>query len=246
LLGKENGFETPKPTRLLRHFIQMATKNDGSDIVMDFFAGTGTLGDAVLQQNHDDGGNRRFVLVQLPEPTTSREFPTIASIAKRRLTGSIEALKKRAGDELDLANGTRFDLGFRVFKLTSSNFKIWDGEVVPSDPEKLIEQIRLFADNVVPGRPQEAILYELILKAGLPLTAEIKTRELHGATVYLVAGGLLLICLADPIERDVLRAIVDLKPQRVLCLDHAFRGNDKDKVNALLEMRSHGIEFRTV
>ena len=138
------------------------------------------------------------------------------------------------------------DLGFRVLKLTSSNFKIWSGEEAPKDAEALGHQLKLFADHVDRERSQQAILYELMLKAGLPLTAKIDTKTVAGETVFCIADGMLLICLADAITQDCLRGMIALAPQRIVCLDPAFKGNDQLKTNTVLEMKSHGIEFRTV
>lgn len=244
-------YDTPKPVELVQRIVQIGTGKEPGELVLDFFAGAGTTGEAVLRANEADTGHRAFILVQLPEPVGEEKqgalsgCKTIAEVCRERITRTIASLEKERRAKFDAMSGKDV-LGVRVFNLSSSNFKIWDGDAMPKDPERLAEQIRLFADNVVSGRSQEAILSELILKSGLPLTARIETTTVGGATVYSIADGMLLICLEDPLKKEVLRGMVDLKPQRVLCLDHAFRGNDKDKVNVLLEMRSHGVEFRTV
>ena len=99
----------------------------------------------------------------------------------------------------------------------------------------------------MPGRSQQDILYELLLKAGLPLTARVEmVRPPQGQEFYSVADGALLVCLADPIQPETLHAMRDRRPKRVICLDTAFHGNDQLKTNTVLEMKSHGIEFRTV
>jgi len=244
-------YDTPKPVELLQRIVQIGTCKDKDETVLDFFAGSGTTAEAVLQANEADKSHRRFIAVQLPEPIAEDKqvrqagYATISQVCWSRIKRCVSQVQEARKSRLEVVNGDTV-LGCRLFRLASSNFKIWDGDAAPRDPAKLAEQIRLFADNIVPGRTQESVLYELILKAGLPLTAPIKSLEVKGAKVFSVADGLLLICLEDPIERDVLRGTVELKPQRVLCLDHAFRGKDEDKVNTVLEMRSHGIEFRTV
>ena len=106
--------------------------------------------------------------------------------------------------------------------------------------------MRLYAEHLVPGRTQADVLYEILLKAGLPLTTKIEERTVAGQTVYGIPEGNLLICLADPLTRETLRGMIALAPKRVICLDTAFGGNDPLKTNAVLEMKSHGIEFRTV
>ena len=257
LPGIARGFETPKPVRLLKRLIQLGaggeTASQDPAIVMDFFAGSGTFGQAALETNLDDDGKRRFILVQLPEPLVQRqrldngaEVRTIADIAKERLKSFIQKTHEEFDGTFDQERIAQFDLGFKVLKLTTSNFKIWDGEEAPADADALAGQLKLFADHVMPDRGEQDILYELMLKAGLPLTAKIEEKDVAGQTAYSIADGLLLICLANPITQESLRAMIDLKPQRVVCLDPAFGGNDQLKTNTVLEMKSHNIEFRTV
>ena len=213
--------------------------------MVDFFAGSGTTGEAVMRLNAGDGGNRRFILVQLPEPTEQDDSRTIADITKARLRKAAEAIRKEQEGKLDLEGDRHPDLGFRTYKLAASNFKIW--EPAADAEEELARQLELYADNLVPGAKPEAVLYELMLKAGLPLTARAEKLELGGQEVFSIADGLLFICLADPITRDCIRAMIAKKPQMVICLDHAFRGNDQLLTNTVLEMKSHGVEhFRTV
>lgn len=198
--------------------------------------------------NKEDGGNRRFILVQLPEPTGASDYPTIADITKERIRKTIEAYAGEEGRKLDLTGAKGQDRGFRTFKLTSSCFKIWSAEDAPKDEVGLARQLTLYADHVLPNRSQTEVLYELLLKAGMPLTSKIETVTVAGQQVFSIAGGLLLICLESPVKPECLRGMAELEPApaRVICLDPAFQGNDKLKTNTVLEMRSHGIEFRTV
>ncbi len=138
------------------------------------------------------------------------------------------------------------DLGFRAFRLSSSNFKIWEAEKASTEAGQLAEQLRLYADNVDHERTPMDILYELILKAGLPLSARVEQIEVGGSPVSAIADGQLLICLENPITQAALRGMMAKAPQQILCLDAAFRGNDPLKTNTVLEARSHGITFRTV
>lgn len=253
-------FETPKPPSLIERMLEVSTKPDQADIVLDFFAGSCTTAEAVLNLQSRDRGNRRFVMVQLPEPcdagsnASNNGFSTVAEIGKERIRRVINrtkssddaAAEERQSELPGMAEDLQpIDLGFRCLKLTSSNFKIWDGTEEFS-PEALQEQLELFADHVLPDRPELAILYELMLKAGLPLTAAIDEKTVAEHKVYLIAEGLLAISLAKALSQECLRGIIELSPQRVICLDAAFGGNDQLKTNTVLEMKSHGIEFRTV
>lgn len=234
----------PKPVSLLRTLIEMIEFED-KDIIMDFFAGSGTTAQAVLEMNNNDEGNRKFILVQLPEPTGNPDYPSIADITKERVRRVIGKLNNEETKELDFGEGKQ-DRGFMVFKLTSSNFKIWDAAEAPRDADELAKQLTLFADNLKPDRSQLDILYEILIKAGLPLTAPVEEITTAGQKVFSVAGGQLLICLEQPIQRETLRGMMKLQPRQVICLDAAFHGQDKLKTNTVLEMKSHDIQFRTV
>ena len=150
------------------------------------------------------------------------------------------------GEELRPGDTEQTDRGFQVFKLNSSNFKIWDAETVPKDEKGLAEQLKLMVHNVRDDRSDDDLLYELILKSGLPLTSKSEKMTAAGLAAFSIENGTLIVCLARPVTLEALREIIALNPQRVLCLDVAFSGNDQLKTNIVLEMKSHGIEFRTV
>ena len=245
-------FENPKDHEVLSRLIRYCTDSDG-DIILDFFAGSGSTADAVIRLNAEGNGKRRFILVQLPEFTPEDSlarnagYETIFDLCKDRVHRVITEVQKENKSRLQFIP-TDEDIGFKSFKLTSSNFKIWDADDTPRDAEGLAKQLTLYADHVLPDRSQLDILYELIIKTGLPLTAKIekKTVAVAGKTVYSIEEGQLLICLEDRIDMETLRGITALAPQQVICLDHAFHGNDQLKTNTVLEMRSHDIKFRTV
>jgi len=242
-------FDFPKPSELIRRFVEQLTSDD--DIVVDFFAGSASTAHAVWLQNRKDGGRRKFICVQLPEHITTgselanRGFDTIADVGTERLRLTRQHLEQMDSTELTLVPNDSLDEGFRLFKLSSSNFKIWDGTDKPT-ATGLQEQLQLFADHVLPDRSEQDILYELILKAGLSLTAAIEEKTVADQKVYSIAEEPLFICLANPITQECLRGMAELEPKRVICLDSAFGGNDQLKTNTVLEMKSHGIEFRTV
>ncbi len=244
----DNVLDTVKPTRLIQRMLQIATDPQANDIVLDFFAGSGPTAHAVLKQNREDGGNRRFVLVQLPEPLPAAEksLKTIADIAKTRLRNAVAAMKADGQQNLPLgALSDSVDLGFKLTKLDSSNFDLWSGEKAATG-EQIAEQLRLYADHRKPDRSAQDLLYEIILKSGFPLSATVAVNKLDGLTVYDVNNGALLVCLDDPVNPNGLRAVMVRKPKQFICLDAAFRGNDQLKTNTVLEMKSHSIGFHTV
>jgi len=220
-----------------------------NDICLDFFAGSGPLAKAILTQNHDDGGNRRFILVQLPEPTGREDYPTIADICKERVRLVIKKLNKKdtaKGVGLFDDNGSQQDRGFRVFKLAESNFKPWNADV-PHDAPALERQLELHVDHIREGRTADDILYEILLKSGFPLTTPVETVTLAGLTIYSVASGALFICLELALTLEVIRAMADKKPERVVCLDEGFAGNDQLKANAVQIFKTKGVtSFKTV
>jgi adenine-specific DNA-methyltransferase len=244
----DNVLDTVKPVALIRRMLQLSTRATDGDIVLDFFAGSGPTGHGVIVQNAEDGGNRRFVLVQLPEPLPKPEkaLKTIADICKERVRRVIQKLDAEDTGKLDLKGGARPDRGFRVFKLAESNLKPWDAEA-PKDASGLAEQLELHIDHIRDGRSAEDILYELLLKSGFPLTTPVETKTLAGKTVYSVAGGALVICLERALTLELIRAIAETKPERVVCLDEGFADNDQLKANAVQTFRTKGVtSFKTV
>lgn len=245
LLG-DKVFDTPKPTRLVQRMIQLVADRDDDCTVLDFFAGSGTTAHAVLDLNKQDGGNRKFILVQLPEPTGRPDYPTIADICKERVRRVITKLNDEDEGKLDLDSAKQQDRGFRVFKLAESNFTPWDAEM-PHDAAALAQQLELHVDHIRAGRTAQDLLYEILLKSGFPLTTPVEPLQLAGKTVYSVAGGALLLCLERVLTLDIIRAMAEHKPERVVCLDAGFAGNDQLKANAAQIFKTKGVtSFKTV
>ena len=246
ILGQAAVFDNPKPVRLVTRMLQLSTAIESNDIVLDFFAGAGTTAQAVLNQNRNDRGNRKFILVQLPEPTGREDYPTIADICKER----IRRVNKRINDEdkgkLDLGDAGKEDRGFRVFKLAESNFKPWNAQV-SHDAPALERQLEMHVDHIREGRTADDILYEILLKSGFPLTTPVETITMAGLTVYSVASGALFICLERALTLELIRAMAERKPERVVCLDEGFAGNDQLKANAVQIFKTKGVtSFKTV
>ena len=243
-------FDTPKPVRLLRRMIELGAGRE--DLIIDFFAGSGATAQAVLDLNKQDRGNRKFILVQLPElcPPDSAAykagFKTIGDICKERVRRVIKKLNEEDSGKLDLEGAMPQDRGFKVFKLSESNLKPWNAEV-PQEAAALERQLDLHVDHIREGRTADDLLYELLLKSGYPLTAPVEILQLAGKQVHSVSGGLFFVCLERELTLELIRAMADKKPERVVCLDEGFAGNDQLKANAVQIFKTKGVtSFKTV
>jgi adenine-specific DNA-methyltransferase len=237
-------FDFPKPTALLQRLVEQGSDKNG--IILDFFAGSGTLASAVLKQNALDGGSRKFIVVQIPEPTGRSDFPTIAKIAEERIRRDIKALNGKATESLNLGSSGSADRGFRIFKLAESNFQGWEAQE-STGAKALNEQLRMHIDHIRPGRTDDDILSELLIKSGFPLATQVETIVLGGKKVYSIGSGVFLICLDRQLTLEAIRAMAELKPSRVVCLDVGFIGNDQLKVNAVQTFKTKGVaKFQTV
>lgn len=247
LLG-EDVFGFPKPSELIRYLLSFTVNeaDNKNDLILDLFGGSGTTAHAVLDLNKQDGGNRRFILVQLPEPTELKDYPTIADVTKERVRRVAKELNASDSNQLALGYNRKQDRGFKVFKLQSSNFKAWNVEQ-PKDDTELARQLTLHAEHLVDGRSQEDVLYELLLKSGFRLDTKVEGITLANKAVFSVADGAMLICLEKALTPEVIKAMADKKPERVVCLDAGFADNDQLKTNAVQTMKSKGVtKFQTV
>lgn len=231
-------FDTPKPTRLIRRMLQIATSVDEPGIIMDFFAGSGTTMEAVLRQNLDDGGKRRCVLVQFPEPmgVPGSELEDIADVARSRIRKVIEELQSKTSDGQAL--------GFKSLKLTPSNLKQWRGDDIDS-AEVLAQQIALFADSKKTGAEVEDIFYELLLKFGQELTTPVVTLDIEGTRVFSIHDNAMLFVL-DGFSEAMIEPLVALKPREIIALDAVFAGSDQLKSNLELQCRDAGVRLSSI
>ena len=252
LFGSGNIFPFPKPTKLIKLLLNIgAPDKEKHQIILDLFAGSGTCACAVMGSNFEDEGNRKFIMVQLPEPCSEKTeafkagYKTIADIGKERIRHVIKKIQEELDNEDPIAlPKADIDLGFKVFKLDKSNFKIWDGNIAN---KPIQEQLKLAIDHIDPNSKEEDILYEILLKSGFELTTPVEKLTIEGKKVYSVAEGALLICLEKNLTKNLIRAIAEKEPHRVVCLDSGFKGNDQLKTNAVQIMKSFKVEsFRTV
>ncbi len=247
-------FSFPKPVNLIQHFL--ATISTKDFIVLDFFGGSGTVAQAVIELNKEDGGNRKFILVQMPEQCDENSeafkagYKTIADIAQERIRRVIQRIEKERAEKPDLFEAGTLDLGFKAFKLAPSNFKVWRGNEIDSEG-KLLEQLDAFTDPVRPGVEKQNMLYELMLKAGRELASPLQHVTLSGvegpasAGYYSIDNGELIIAL-DAMNKKLVEQIIAARPQKVITLDSLFAGNDQLKTNTVLQMRDAGIDFKTI
>lgn len=260
IFGNAKIFPYPKPSNLIEQLINIATSREGQDYILDFFAGSLSIAHATMNLNKQDGGSRKFIAVQLPEPCAEDSealkagYKNIADIGKERIRRVAKKIKEEqdqnSNKEKSLFNegngAVNQDLGFKVFKLVQSNFKVWD-EDAGTKKGKIEKQLEMHVDHINPKSSQEDILFELLLKAGFELTTKIEKISMAGKTVYSIEGGLMLICLEKELTKEVIKAMAEKGPSRVICLDHGFAGNDQLKTNAVQIMKSKGVEdFRTV
>ncbi len=237
-LFDEQLLEYPKPVSLIKALCALASHND--DIVLDFFAGSGTTGHAIWSLNQQDGGHRRFILVQLPEPTWRSDYPTISAITSERL--------RRAGKRMRAASPLiPDDLGFRVFRLASSNIRLWQAR------QQDLDQLILDSVNhLEPGRGEQDVLCELLLKLGLDLCIPIETRVIAGMAVHSAGGRRLIACFAERVSRSDVEALAGgiaqwhstLAPtDETDCVfrDSAFE-DDVAKTNLTAILEQHGIK----
>ena len=241
-LFQEKVFDNPKPVQMITRLMQI-TPNSENGIILDFFAGSGTTAQAVQDLNSKDGGKRKFVLVQLPETTGRSDYPTISSITKERI--------KRSG-AIYQTGMVSADLGFRAFKLDSSCFAEWTTPEPTEDSNDLVLKLEKHAEHLKEAASTEDILFEILLKNGFPLTVAMQRIKVAGREIFIIADGALLICLDKHLTQEVIDAMADMEPSRVICLDAGFQGNDQLKANSVQTFKSRArnretaIEFRTV
>lgn len=244
-------FSFPKPVGLIKHFVKIATSIDKTAIIMDFFSGSATTAQAILSTNKEDQGNRKFVMIQLPELCDENSdafkagYKNIAEIGKERIRRAIKKLNEADAAKPNPAAPMQ-DRGFRVFKLAESNFKTWDAQGA-HDAAGLEKQLELHIAHIRADRSPDDILAEIILKSGFSLTVPAVKLDLAGKTVFNIADGALFICLEHELTLPLIRAIAAKKPARVVCLDAGFAGNDQLKTNAVLIFKNQGVtSFKTI
>ena len=244
LLGS-HGFETVKPTDVIKRLVYHATEISNNDIILDFFSGSGTTAHAVAELNAEDGGNRRWICVQLPELTDEKSeaykagYRTIADIARERIRRAGAKIRADQADKLASRNAP-LDLGFRAYRVGDSNFKQWN-ELV-SDPEEIRQQTLANLDPLEEGATDDDLLTELLLKRGISPLAKIEQYD----NFCFIPPEKLVICLAHSMTEELFSTILAAKPSSIIILDRAFGGDINLKVNLLLQAERQGVEVEVV
>lgn len=233
-------FAYPKPTSVLKLLINSIEMRAG-DILLDFFSGSSTTAHAVMQLNAEDGGNRRYIMVQLPEETDEKSeaykagYKTICDIGKERIRRAAKKIKEETGADIDY--------GFRVFRVDSSNMK--DVYYTPDN----LKQGDMFdlASNIKEDRTGEDLLIQVMLELGLELSLPMETKQLEGKTVHYVAGNSLIACFDDNVPESVMKQIAAEHPLRVVFRDSSFE-DDSARINVeeLFKMLSPGTEIQVL
>ena len=238
-------FDFAKPVGLIKFLLEISQINNG--FVLDFFGGSSTTADSVMRWNIEGENNINYILVQIPQITESRSeaynlgFKTISDIGKERIRRVVQKIKEEHPEK-----SKEMDLGFKVFKLDSSNIKSWDG-----NPENLKKSLFDAVGNIKTDRTEDDVLYEILLKYGLDLTLPIVEKTIEGKKVFNVGDGSLFICLSDDITSKVAEGIGQWKktfsPEicRVIFKDNGF--NDVEKTNSVQTLKRYGInEIRSI
>ena len=216
LFGRKDIFENPKPSILLKKFLEPLTRMDS--IVLDFFSGSATTAHAVMQLNAEDGGNRKFIMVQLPEETAEDSeaykagYKNICEIGKERIRRAGKKIKEEHPEDKDL------DIGFRVLKCDESNFK--PVAFGPSSYKQ--EQLEMFIDNIKEERTGLDLLFDCTMRWGLELSLPYTTQKTDGCTLYNVDDGNLVACFDGKVTEASIDAIAQMHPLRVVFRDSSF------------------------
>ena len=244
-------FDFPKPVEIIKQLISQVSNTD--DTILDFFSGSATTAHAVMQLNAEDGGNRRFILVQIPELCDEKSeaykagYKNICEIGKERIR---RAGKKILEEHIQVTMDevkSPLDVGFRVFKLDTSNLKTWDATPIEDEQlDLLYQRMNSMINRVKPERTDLDMIYEIMLKLGVPLTYSVTSFSVNNKTVYGVGDDcLLLVCLAEDVQPEDIEQMAEYAPAKIIISRDSF-ADDTAMANAYYILRDHGIELKLV
>lgn len=243
-------FDFPKPLELIKRVIQIGMNND--DIILDFFSGSATTAHAVMQLNAEDGGNRQFIMVQLPEVCDEKSeaykagYKNICEIGKERIRRAGKKILEE-NNQMALEDKEQLDIGFKVFKLDSSNLKTWDNTPVTAEQlDLLYERMNNMIHRVKSDRSDLDMVCEIMLKLGVPLTYSITAVEINGKIAYSIGDDcLLLICLAEDVQPEDVEQMAEYAPAKLIISRESFV-DDTAMANAHYILKDHGVELKLV
>jgi adenine-specific DNA-methyltransferase len=225
---KEKLFDYPKYSKFIEYFLRFSTQKDSTNIILDFFSGSATTAHATMKLNAEDGGNRKYIMVQIPEETNEDSeaykagYKTISDIGKERIRRAGKKIKEDNQGK-DLSN---FDFGFRVFKVDSTNMK----DVYHSPKDTTQEMLLDLESNIKEDRTPEDLLTQVMLILGLELSSKIEEKDILGNKVFFVENNCLIACFDEEINFEIIDEIAKEKPLQVVFRDSSFK-KDKDKIN---------------
>lgn len=241
-------FDTPKPIELIVRMLKMMTYDDKNSFILDFFSGSATTAHAVMKLNAEDGGNRKFIMIQLPELCNEKSeaykagYNNICDIGEERIRRAGEQIKsewekEHPSDGL-FGSEEQFttDIGFKVFKLDSTNVNEWDSNMKLDEKELAMRLGEVFKED----RNKEDILYEIMLKYGV-FDKQVEEIDVNGKTMYRVGKRYMIVCLDNQITSEDVKAIGELSPKTVIFNEVGFN-NDNDKINATCNLKQCGVE----
>ena len=251
LFDDKSLFNYAKPISLIKTIVSQVTGQD--DIVLDFFSGSATTAHAVMQLNAEDGGNRRFILVQLPELCDEKSeaykagYKNICEIGKERIRRAGKKILEEHTQVTMDEDKSPLDVGFRVFKLDTSNLKTWDATPIEDEQlDLLYQRMNTMIHRVKPERTDLDMIYEIMLKLGVPLTYSVTLFSINNKTVYGVGNDcLLLVCLAEDVRPEDVEQMTEYAPAKIIISRDSFR-DDTAMANAYYILRDHGIELKLV
>ena len=251
IIGKKV-FSTPKPIRLLNRILQLSTNAKDENIVLDFFSGSSATAHAVMQLNAEDGGNRQFIMVQLPEVCDEKSeaykagYQNICEIGKERIRRAGKKILEE-NNQMTLEDKEQLDIGFKVFKLDSSNLKTWDNTPVTVEQMDLLyERMNNMIHRVKPDRSDLDMVCEIMLKLGVPLIYSITAVEINDKTAYSIGEDcLLLICLAPDVQPEDVEQMAEYAPAKLIISRESFV-DDTAMANAHYILKDHGVELKLV
>ena len=249
---KEKLFQAPKSPELIKQILLMA-QTGHNDLILDFFSGSGTTAHAVMQLNAEDGGNRRFILVQLPELCDEKSeaykagYKNICEIGKERIRRAGKKILEEHAQVTMEEDKQPLDVGFRVFKLDTSNLKTWDATPIEDEQlDLLYQRMNSMIHRVKPERTDLDMIYEIMLKLGVPLTYSVTPFSINNKTVYGVGDDcLLLICLVENVQPEDVEQMTEYAPAKIIISRDSF-ADDTAMANAYYILRDHGIELKLV